>query len=327
MLECSLSRRRLAFTLVELLVVIGIIAVLVGVLLPVLSGVQSRGRDIKCQSNVRQLVQAMFSYAAENKGSMPYGFYYNNSDPITWTEASGNQGYISWVHQLGRYMIRGADGMSISGAQTRSAAARCPEADLVYPHLVSYVMNWIVAISPFDELRSGSPPRAQTRPPSVTLMRPDSALIWDTAIRPHWNNSVGYLIGADIDGQRFWQGANVPQFRYYMLKDPFSMVPPGVFGQNRPVVMYSSGMVVFRNIDPDSPPSSGGSGATFPYQGNLRFRHGKGSTCNAGFADGSVRQFTAKVRGDLTVQSHDALRKNFMIKWPPGVPVNTSYPH
>ena len=58
-----------AFTLVELLVVIGIIAIIIGLLLPVLAGVQARGRDVKCQANLRSIVQAMYGYAAENGGS------------------------------------------------------------------------------------------------------------------------------------------------------------------------------------------------------------------------------------------------------------------
>ena len=65
-----------AFTLVELLVVIGIIALLIGILLPVLSGVAARGRDLKCQSNIRQCVQLILAYAAENDGQLPYGFYF-----------------------------------------------------------------------------------------------------------------------------------------------------------------------------------------------------------------------------------------------------------
>ncbi|MGH7178803.1 MAG: type II secretion system protein, partial [Tepidisphaeraceae bacterium] len=66
------KRARGGFTLVELLVVIGIIAVLIGVLLPVLSKVQTQARATQCSSNLRTCVQMMIIYAAENKGSLPF---------------------------------------------------------------------------------------------------------------------------------------------------------------------------------------------------------------------------------------------------------------
>src|SRR5262245_66672487 len=71
----TVKRASRAFTLVELLVVIGIIAALIGILLPVLSGVQSRGRDIKCQSYLKQICQLFIMYASENKGRLPYTFF------------------------------------------------------------------------------------------------------------------------------------------------------------------------------------------------------------------------------------------------------------
>ena len=73
MLRGGRSRTRCspAFTLVELLVVIGIIAVLIGVLLPALSRAREKARQVQCMSNMRQISIAMVNWAGEHKGQMP----------------------------------------------------------------------------------------------------------------------------------------------------------------------------------------------------------------------------------------------------------------
>ncbi len=62
------------FTLVELLVVIGIIALLISILLPTLSRARDSAKAVKCGSNVRQIAQGLVGYGTEFNGTFPVGF-------------------------------------------------------------------------------------------------------------------------------------------------------------------------------------------------------------------------------------------------------------
>ena len=71
------------FTLVELLVVIGIIALLISILMPALGRARKQANNVQCMSNVRQLTQSYVMYINASKGK---GVVYRGNDDF-WIEA------------------------------------------------------------------------------------------------------------------------------------------------------------------------------------------------------------------------------------------------
>jgi len=89
-------KNRKAFTLVELLVVIGIIALLLSILIPALGRARDASRTLKCLSNLRQLGLAFQMYATANKNYVPY--------PTTTLIASDpTQGFL-WFNAIDPYL-------------------------------------------------------------------------------------------------------------------------------------------------------------------------------------------------------------------------------
>lgn len=101
-----------AFTLVELLVVIGIIALLVAILIPALSKAKERANEVKCQSNMRQLMTAWLMFANDHKGHLPGNWFdmqQKDADQRDWL--FGGSGAITNAPQEGtifRYTSRNA---------------------------------------------------------------------------------------------------------------------------------------------------------------------------------------------------------------------------
>jgi prepilin-type N-terminal cleavage/methylation domain-containing protein/prepilin-type processing-associated H-X9-DG protein len=115
--------RRRAFTLVELLVVIGIIAILVAILLPVLNRAREGGFRVQCLSNVRQVGLAFMLYANDNKGRLP-------KDPAS---IGAGPRWSDWIYWQERGTTRKLDESIVVrylGTPVNANLLRCPSDDV-----------------------------------------------------------------------------------------------------------------------------------------------------------------------------------------------------
>jgi prepilin-type N-terminal cleavage/methylation domain-containing protein/prepilin-type processing-associated H-X9-DG protein len=123
------------FTLVELLVVIGIIAVLISVLLPALNKARASAQTVQCLSNVRQLAIASTIFANEHKGYMqtvtsdePGNSVIRQRDPqrTKWSYRSDNNLLQDVYSALLRYLGARGDVTFQTEAEGRTKVFRCP---------------------------------------------------------------------------------------------------------------------------------------------------------------------------------------------------------
>ena len=116
------------FTLVELLVVIGIIALLVSILLPSLSRARESANSTRCASNLRQIAMGILMYTMDNKGKLP-------PSAVGPGDTIYPNGWF-WSNELVRQKyLTGPIGVDSAGRQVvGDSAFRCPSGlDEQYP--------------------------------------------------------------------------------------------------------------------------------------------------------------------------------------------------
>jgi prepilin-type N-terminal cleavage/methylation domain-containing protein/prepilin-type processing-associated H-X9-DG protein len=309
----STSTRDAGFTLVELLVVIGIIAVLIGVLLPALSRARESAAQVKCMANLRQIGSALIMYVGENKGVLPVGLV----DKGTIIKPVGQPQYAyqgeghDWTTLLMTILSKqkgiGYDTQDkVDEAYARLRAVfLCPSVTIPskipsqkMTHYSSHP-RIIPDLGTKDWIVGGLLPTLRPYKLSKIKRTAETAAIFEGVTALESGVSGGYLAQATcnlIDASR--QDAPPYLTEEYALASTLNGSQPIDLGVNG-----WSATQVAANLNKD----------TFENRGNIRFRHMSNTITNTLMLDGHVQTFTFK-KGTLdTKNCTDLLRKNINV--------------
>lgn len=92
-----------AFTLVELLVVVAIIAIIAALLLPSLAASMHEARMKQCQNTLRQFGASMIKFSSENDGAYPHRFFGSGTSGSTPYMAGIKPNHLKWKHSDRRF--------------------------------------------------------------------------------------------------------------------------------------------------------------------------------------------------------------------------------
>jgi len=305
---------RKGFTLVELLVVIGIIALLISILLPALGKARQQANLIACASNLRNIGQAINEYASENKGYLPDG----QGDPVKkgiwWT----------WADTISTMLGSKPDPANPGKVLSMAGIFHDPEVEFLGvrdPASCDYIANGRVLVASAIATNFGAGYPAPTNSENLrelTYQYPgmagsikraaEVAMVWENRIALH-DGTIGSEaevgnINYAMEGwttnytQSTGHGYAFPTPYYHLYKGYNHRILLGggnsVDGGVTSAAATGASLAgeKYDNVDFTNMAQWGASDQGGQYQCEMRFRHLNNTTCNVLFLDGHVEPFT-----------------------------------
>ena len=283
------SRR--GFTLVELLVVIGIIALLVSILLPSLQKARESALEVTCLSNQRQLGVLIHLYANDFDNSLPIGVWRTRpiNPPNVLTNANGNDTYLG---TLLRGVLGQSDYVAGTNTDTKGNAFECPSANVQDEHRDSSILHYTghPRLMPDHNLKDPAFPGQPRIPYKLARITGPSEIMLLADGAQQFSGEVGGQLGGNsaadcwrLDDRRLTK-------QTFLLSQNFGA--PGVPADITPDSSIDGGPNVDAPLAPDAP-------------GNLRWRHRDDGAGNFLFVDAHATPLRYNGRNDT-----ELLRRN-----------------
>jgi prepilin-type processing-associated H-X9-DG protein len=321
--------RAAAFTLVELLVVIGIIALLIAILLPALGKARNQAQTLACMANLRSIGQAISIYTQYNRGSLPYGYWNGDTSTATYNDLVPNKvskyGQLNfqsdWSMLVMQNVFSKGDGTFATESLIATPMYQCPTADLSDPnytivHKLHYGCN--PRLMPNIGMNDPANPTTKLKPYKLSHIQRSSevCLMWDaqqafSMTDYPFNYGNAWPISDQVDDWGLFQapGAqNGSEYTNYLLMGNGVNGNDAIWTSLQPWLPYYAGTGLNGTGAYRTPSTTANSSSAYPasFSAEIQWRHGTNehnAKANFLFVDGHVETMSLNfgVGNDTTI--------------------------